>query len=118
VSLIRNVFCRSESSRKNDDGGTRLAAHRKAAQRRGTLLAAFLAWEAGVRLFDVPGFLLPPPSELVLDFQDARLFSVSHGLHGCGRPSPASGFPWWIGALLSVAIVYSRFLERTLSPCW
>jgi NitT/TauT family transport system permease protein len=80
----------------------------------GTLLAAFVAWEVGVRVFDVPRFLLPPPSEVVAEFFKTPGYFLQH-----------TGFTLWttlagfalsvaIGALLSVAIVYSRFLERTL----
>ena len=48
----------------------------------GTLLAAFVAWELLVRVFDVPAFLLPPPSKVVAEFAKlARLLPLPYRLH-------------------------------------
>lgn len=81
-----------------------------------TLVVALVVWELLVRLLKVPGFLLPPPSMVV-----AELFSSP------GYYLSNTGFTLWtttagfvlsviVGGLMSIAIVYSRFLERTLFP--
>ncbi len=80
----------------------------------GTLLAAFVAWELLVRVFDVPAFLLPPPSKVVAEFASSPGYYLYHTGFTLWTTTAGFALSVVIGALLSTAIVYSRFLERTL----
>lgn len=79
-----------------------------------TLLATFVLWEMYVRLFDVPGFLLPPPTRVIYEFFVTPGYFLYHA--GFTLWTTIAGFALSVvvGAALAVAISYSRFLERTL----
>jgi len=79
-------------------------------------LAAFLGWEAGVRLFGVPEFVLPAPSAIAASMArwwrpllDNSLATLATTLAGFAL---AVGF----GLLLGVAIGSSTLLYRGLYP--
>ena len=81
-------------------------------------LAAFLAWEAGVRLFGVPEFVLPAPSAIAASMArwwrpllDNALATLATTLAGFAL---AVGF----GLLLGVAggEDVARFVRRTVGP--
>ena len=80
----------------------------------GTLLGACAVWELCVRLFHVPGFLLPPPSRVVAEFIDSPAYYLYHTGFTLWTTTAGFALSVVIGALISTAIVYSRFLERTL----
>jgi NitT/TauT family transport system permease protein len=79
-----------------------------------TLLGALVVWELVVRLFDVPGFLLPPPSTILVEFVNSPGYYLYHTAFTLGTTLAGFGASLVIGGLLSAAIIYSRFLERTL----
>ncbi|MBM3959305.1 MAG: ABC transporter permease [SAR202 cluster bacterium] len=79
-------------------------------------LGALMVWEAAVRIFDVPRWLLPPPSRILWEiFTTAELLgrhtwiTVQEVLIGfCLATS--------VGVVLAVLLAYSRALERSLYP--
>lgn len=80
------------------------------------LVAAACLWELGVRLFDVPDYILPSPSRVLLTFFTHLSFLWGHTLVTfleilVGLALGASG-----GFFLAVAISYSPVVERTLYP--
>jgi NitT/TauT family transport system permease protein len=79
-------------------------------------VALFVIWEAAVRIFKVPAFLLPPPSSIAQAFVDYwgplyrhSLFTLSTTLIGFGM---AVGF----GLLLGLVIGWSRSIYAGLYP--
>jgi len=78
------------------------------------LAAIVVIWEIGVVVFEPPKIILPPPSAIFAEFARTPEVFVRH-----------MGFTLWstvlaftisvlLGVALAVAIVYSRFLERTI----
>lgn len=78
------------------------------------LLGSFVAWELFVRLFDVPGFLLPPPTLVLSEFFNSPGYYLYHTGFTLWTTTAGFAISVVIGVLLSIAIVYSTFLERTL----
>jgi NitT/TauT family transport system permease protein len=79
-------------------------------------VALFVIWEAAVRIFKIPAFLLPPPSAIAQAFVDYwgplyrhSLFTLSTTLIGFGM---AVGF----GLLLGLVIGWSRSIYAGLYP--
>jgi len=79
------------------------------------LCVLLTAWQAAVRLFDVPPWLLPAPTDI-----GVRLIGVSRLWHHTSQTllEAACGFAVSavVGVGLSAAIVHSRMLERGLFP--
>lgn len=79
------------------------------------LAIVLLAWEAAVRLLDVPPWLLPAPSKIALRFVRTQDLLYHTGLTlleaGAGFAIAAV-----LGVTLSAGIANSRFLERGLFP--
>lgn len=79
------------------------------------LLAVLGIWEALVRAFDVPPWLLPAPSDIALRFLKATnllyhtWLTVLEALAGFAASAA-------VGITLSALIVHSRFLERGVFP--
>lgn len=78
------------------------------------LVSFFVVWEVAVRLFNIPGFLLQPPSQLVVEFAEAPGYFLSHAAFTLWTTVAGFGLSLVIGVLLAIGIVYSTFLERTL----
>lgn len=82
----------------------------------GTVAAVLLLWELGVRLFRVPAYLLPPPSQVLVEVYRqwkpltthaaATMFEILLGF-------VASAI---VGVGLGLAVVSSRVVERALYP--
>lgn len=81
-----------------------------------SLLALFLAWEAAVRAFGVPAYLLPAPSKIVADFtaRSGRVFQ--HTLVTAQEILAGYLVAVLVSVPLALVITYSRFLEKTLYP--
>jgi NitT/TauT family transport system permease protein len=82
----------------------------------GGLVIAFIAWEAGVRLFGVPKFILPAPSAVFDEaYSKANILAYHAGLTIAGTLVSLV-----LGALLGVAVGlivgYSRTVSRLLFP--
>lgn len=78
------------------------------------LFVAFVLWELAVRLFDVQQFVLPPPSLVFIELWSRSAYFLSHSAYTLGTTLAGFALAFVIGIALAVAIVYSRFLERTL----
>src|ERR1700676_2492062 len=44
-----------------------------------TVVGTLVAWEVGTRVFSIPGFLLPPPSKIVVSFAEHAGLLLKHG---------------------------------------
>ncbi len=78
--------------------------------------AALGVWEAWVRLFDVPRWLLPPPSGILAETGRSFDLLVRHA--GTTLAEVLIGFALAsvCGAALAAAIAWSRLLERAVYP--
>ena len=78
------------------------------------LLGFFGLWEAGVRAFDTPGYLLPAPTVILAEFLNEPLWYGVHAAYTVGACLMGFGLALVIGILMAIGIVYSRILENTL----
>lgn len=80
----------------------------------GVLLACALTWEALTWLFNVPIYILPAPSAIVQAIRENPSIFLYHAAYTL--ESTVLGFLLAValGVVLAVAIVQSRFVERTL----
>lgn len=100
--------------------GTSAASHAAAVADRLTpliaLAAILLVWEFGVRLGDVPVFLLPAPSAIWVSIVDNLPALLRHSWVTLLETLAGFGLSVIIGIPLAVLIVYSRIFERILYP--
>jgi NitT/TauT family transport system permease protein len=78
------------------------------------LLGAVAAWQVGVRIFDVPRFILPPPSDVVAAFMESPLIFVRASAFTLWTTVAGFGLAVILGIVLAVGIVYSPLIERTV----
>jgi NitT/TauT family transport system permease protein len=78
------------------------------------LLSLLLVWEGAVRLFSIRNFILPAPTAIFADIISSPEFYGQQSLYTIYVTM--SGFILAVvgGVLLAIAIVSSKFLERTL----
>lgn len=81
-----------------------------------TMLVTLLIWEASVRIFEVQAFVLPAPSAVSREFLLAPGYLAINALYTLYATLFGFALAVILGFLLAVAIVHSRFLERTLYP--
>ncbi len=79
-----------------------------------TIVVTLIAWEIGVRVFHVAAFVLPAPSAIFREFLLAPVYLGRNALYTLYSTLAGFGLAVAIGFVLAVAIVHSRFLERTL----
>jgi len=79
-----------------------------------TLTIALLvgAWEAGVRLFDVPAYLLPPPSAVLKAMVDWAPSLFGHTRATAVEVGAGFLLSAALGIPIGVIIVYSKWLEQ------
>ena len=82
----------------------------------GVLLACLVAWEVFVRAWDVPRWLVPPPSAVARSLVDDRVLLVENGLVTLLTVLVGFGLALVAGVLLAVAIDVSPTLDRALYP--
>lgn len=80
------------------------------------LVFFFLLWELGVRLTNTPAFLLPPPSDVVVEVFRAWPKLFPNALQTIGEVAIGYGVSAVIAILLGILISISRTLERALLP--
>jgi len=80
------------------------------------LTVALAAWEAFVRLRDVPHYLLPPPSVIAQRLAEDPAFFARQGAVTLSGALAGFALGATIALLLAVAMAHSRFLERSLFP--
>lgn len=78
------------------------------------LAASIVVWEAAVRLFGVRKFILPAPSAIVVDLWHEPGYFLQQTGYTLGTTALGFALAVVLGLGLAVAIVHSRFLDRTL----
>jgi NitT/TauT family transport system permease protein len=71
-------------------------------------------WQAAVRLLEVRAFILPAPTEIGAELVRSWQFFVSQSLYTIYVTLSGFAIAVLAGILVAVAIISSRFLERTL----
>ena len=83
----------------------------------GTLvIALFGLWEALVRAFRVPGWLLPPPSAIAEELLSSRALLARHAVVTLEEVLAGFVVALVAGVGLAIAIAYSRLVERSVYP--
>jgi len=78
------------------------------------IVALFLFWEVVARALDVPAFILPLPSAIILDIWNNLGWYGMHTLYTAWACLLGFAMAVVVGVLASIGIVYSRILEATL----
>lgn len=78
------------------------------------LLALLALWELGVRLLGVRDFLLPAPSRIALRLLEQPGYLLAQSLSTLGNTLVGFALAVGLGVAAAIAIVSSRFLDRTL----
>ncbi len=79
------------------------------------VMAGFFGfWELGVRLFHVPDYILPTPSEIIVELTGHPLWYGRHALYTVEACLLGFSIALMLGVLAAVGIVYSKVLESTL----
>jgi NitT/TauT family transport system permease protein len=75
-----------------------------------------LVWEAIIRLFDVPIYLLPPPSKVLHVAIGQSAFLFKHALSTSWAILLGFGFAFAIGIPVATLMVYSASFSRAIYP--
>jgi NitT/TauT family transport system permease protein len=78
------------------------------------LVTLLIVWEVSVRLLHVKAFILPAPSSVFLDIFSYPKFYFEQSLYTIYVTMVGFGMAVFSGVALAIAIVSSKFLERTL----
>lgn len=81
-----------------------------------SVLALLLAWEMATRLWAIPRFLLPRPSEIVVEMMQKRAILLQHSLDTLLEIGGGFLAGMAIGMPLAVLLAYSERLERATYP--
>jgi NitT/TauT family transport system permease protein len=76
----------------------------------------FLIWEVSVRILGVPGYLLPPPSKILLDFLARWPRMAQHTLVTTQEILAGYFLAVAISIPLALLIAHSRLMERSVYP--
>ena len=79
-------------------------------------ILALTLWEAAVRGFNVPTWLLPAPSEIATEIAHSAPLLVKHSLITAQEVVIGFSIASTFGCVLAIAIVKSRVLECSLYP--
>lgn len=79
-----------------------------------TMIVTLVVWEIAVRVFAVQSFILPAPSAIFAEFALAPGYLARSALYTLYSTLAGFALAVIIGFALAVAIVHSKFLERTL----
>ncbi len=82
----------------------------------GAGLAALLIWEAGVRLFRVPRFILPPPTSIIAEGLNHRDLITPHFWVTLYEASVGLAAAILLAIPLGLVFSYSAFLRRSFYP--
>lgn len=82
----------------------------------GTVAALLLVWEIGVRAFEVPEFVLPPPSGIAAELWGERALLADNGLATLWAVLGGFGLAIAVSVPLAFLIVYSPVLEKAVYP--
>jgi NitT/TauT family transport system permease protein len=78
------------------------------------LVTLTIVWEAAVRLLHIKAFILPAPSKVFLDIFNYPQFYFEQSLYTIYVTMVGFAMAVAFGVALAIAIVSSKFLERTL----
>jgi NitT/TauT family transport system permease protein len=81
-----------------------------------TLVVIVVVWEVGVRLFDVPAFVLPAPSLIAAEAWTARAHLPGHTWATLWETLAGFGLSIVVGIPLAACIALSPFLRNTIYP--
>jgi NitT/TauT family transport system permease protein len=79
------------------------------------MLGFFVVWEAGVRLFNVPSYFLPPPSLVLQELASEPVWYLKHTAYTVLTTMEGFALALAVGVAAAIGIVYSRVLENTLN---
>jgi len=78
------------------------------------IVGFFVVWEICVRLMGVPKYLLPAPSDIIVELAANPLWYGRHAMYTIGACLLGFFIALIVGVLAAIGIVYSRVLESTL----
>jgi NitT/TauT family transport system permease protein len=81
-----------------------------------TVIGLLLLWEAWVQLFDIPGFLVPPPSRVFSLIIERPGFMWDHMLFTAAETGLGFLLAVAIGFPLGILVVESKLFVRTIYP--
>ncbi len=81
-----------------------------------TILTLLVAWEASIVVFRIPEYLVPAPSQILLEMIAQRDALWGHTLVTTSEVLAGFALSVAIGVPLAVLIVYSPFFESTIYP--
>jgi NitT/TauT family transport system permease protein len=94
--------------------GSRLFAESRTRDALIVIASVFVLWEIAVRIFQPSPLILPAPSAIAAEFIATPGVFIRHLGYTLAITSIGFLLSVVLGVLLSVGIVYSRFLERTV----
>ncbi len=80
------------------------------------LLFLLVIWEVGTRFFDVPSYILPPPSHILHSFFTQFPLLITHTVTTLAEVALGIALGVTGGIGLAIAIFYSPTIERTTYP--
>lgn len=81
-----------------------------------TLVVVVLLWQLGTYLFQVPEYLLPPPTAIVMDMTGHWRILLDHSLVTIGEVVTGFALSVLIGVPLAALLSYSTAIERAIYP--
>lgn len=82
----------------------------------GAVVVLLLAWEICVQLFDVPSYVLAAPSSVAIELVAEWDELWTHSLATLWAVLAGFGLAIIVSVPLAFAVVYSKFLEKTIYP--
>jgi NitT/TauT family transport system permease protein len=78
------------------------------------IVGFFAFWELCVRLMNVPNYILPAPSEIIVELVANPMWYGRHAMYTVGACLLGFFMALIVGVLAAIGIVYSKVLENTL----
>jgi len=77
-------------------------------------IAAIAVWQVAVRIFHIPKFLVPAPSDVVVEFLSNQSWYWNHTYYTLMATLLGFGIAVVFGVMLAIVIVSSRWVEQTI----
>lgn len=81
-----------------------------------TVIAFLLLWEIAARLFKMPSYILPAPSEILAELANRRSQYANAALYTLQPMLIGFAFAVVIGVALALIVAFSRTMEKTVYP--
>jgi NitT/TauT family transport system permease protein len=88
----------------------------KYAQISSTFIVLLIVWQVGVKILDVKAYILPPPTQILLELFNSWDLIYSHAFITASEILIGFFLSIAIGIPMALAISFSRFFQRTLYP--